>query len=311
MSNIPVISSGSAGSAVLPIPGTVPGSLGPQQGQLSELARSPLVGGKIMLMGEGGVGKTHSLRTLVDAGIMPCLLSYEPGFEVVGDVPAGKLAWHYIQPQASSWGKMIESAERINSLSYETIVKMQDPNRSNWKRRWVETLQNLANFTDDRTGQKLGAVETWGTNRAIVIDPFTELCRAMMELEIGEKPVASQPEWQVAQNNVENFIRQLVTVTRCWVIVCAHVDRLTDEVFGGSKIQLLSLGKALTPKLPQLFSDVIIAEREGKKFTWSAAKVGTTLKARNFPYEEGLPPSFVPAVERWKLRGGIIETTGG
>src|SRR5258708_38749125 len=58
-------------------------------------AKSPLVGPKILLMGEGGNGKTHSIRTLVDAGIKPFVIALEPGFEVLGAVPPTKLAWRY------------------------------------------------------------------------------------------------------------------------------------------------------------------------------------------------------------------------
>ena len=271
------------------------------------MTRSPIPGAKILLMGEAGVGKTHALRTLVDAGIHPYVLAYESGFEVLGDVPAGKLGWHYIRPKLSSWSAMIDTAKEINTLSYEMITKKADPNRGEWKTRWIETLENLAKFRDDRTGAFLEPVEKWGTDRAIVIDNFTELCRAMMELQIGQKPVASQPEWQIAQNNVENFVRQLTTVTHCWVILNCHVDRITDEVYGGSKVQLMSLGRALSPKLPTMFSDVIIAEREGKKFVWSTARTGTTLKARNLPYEDNMPPSYARIVEAWKSHGGIIE----
>lgn len=269
--------------------------------------RSPLVGPKILLMGEGGNGKTHAIRTLCDAGIHPYVIALEPGYEVLGDVPPAKLGWRYIPRPAGDWAKLEADAKRINTLTYASLSAMPDPNRGNYT-RFVDVLSALSKFRDDRTGDELGAVDTWGTGRAIVIDHLSELCRAASELTVGGKPVMSQPEYMVTQNNIENLLRQLVTVTRCWVVVIAHLDRILDEVGGGTKIMLQSLGKALSPKLPQIFSDVILANREGKKFTWSTAASGVVLKTRNLPIEDGMAPSFGPIVERWKSRGGVIET---
>jgi len=269
-------------------------------------AKSPLVGPKILLMGEGGNGKTHAIRTLCDAGIKPYVIALEPGYEVLGDVPAAKLGWRYIPRPAGDWAKLTEDAQRINTLTYASLSQLPDPNRGKYT-RFIEVLSALSKFKDDRTGEELGAVDTWGTGRAIVIDHLSELVRAGIELTVGGKPVMSQPEYMVTQNNIENLLRQLVTVTRCWVVVIAHLDRILDEVGGGTKIMLQSLGKALSPKLPQIFSDVILANREGKKFTWSTAASGVVLKTRNLPIEDGMPPSFGPIVERWKSRGGIIE----
>lgn len=43
----------------------------------------------IMLVGATGTGKTHCLRTLLDAGITPFIISTEPGIESShGDIPS-------------------------------------------------------------------------------------------------------------------------------------------------------------------------------------------------------------------------------
>lgn len=269
-------------------------------------AHSPLVGPKILLMGEGGNGKTHAIRTLCDAGIHPYIIALEPGYEVLGDVPKEKLGWRYLPRPAGDWAKLIDNAQRVNTLTYQTLSGMADPNRQRYT-RFVSVYSALSKFVDDRTGEEVGPVDDWGTNRAIVIDHLSELCAASVELTIGGKPVMSQPEYMVAQNTIEGLLRQLVTVTRCWVVVIAHIDRVFDDVTSQSKVMLQSLGKALSPKLPPLFSDIILANREGKNFSWSTAATGVVLKTRNLPIEDKLPPSFGPIVERWKSRGGIIE----
>jgi hypothetical protein len=133
------------------------------------------------------------------------------------------------------------------------------------------------------------------------------VCKAQQELCVGVKPVMSQPEWQVAQNNVEALIRKVCFSTRCWFVLISHIDRETDQVLGGSKIMTSALGKALPPKYPPMFSDVILSVRDGKKFTWSTAATGVDLKTRNLDFEEGMPQDFARIVAKWKSRGGIVE----
>jgi hypothetical protein len=90
-------------------------------------------------------------------------------------------------------------------------------------------------------------------------------------------------------------------------MLLAHAERETDEVSGGSKIMAATLGKKLAPRLPRFFSDVVLADRQGAKFTWSTAAIGADLKARNLPIADGLPPDFGPIITNWKKQGGIIE----
>jgi hypothetical protein len=68
-----------------------------------------------------------------------------------------------------------------------------------------------------------------------------------------------------------------------------------------------TLGRKLAPVLPRFFSDVILSERQGTKFTWSTASVGADLKARNLPVADGLPPDFGAIIASWKKQGGVIE----
>jgi hypothetical protein len=106
---------------------------------------------------------------------------------------------------------------------------------------------------------------------------------------------------------VENLSSKLCTDTRCHHVLIGHTERETDEVMGGSKIMAATLGKKLAPKLPRFFSDVVMAEKVGVKYTWSTAAIGADLKARNLPTAEGLAPDFGPIIENWKKQGGIIE----
>ena len=265
---------------------------------------------KILLMGAGGTGKTYALRTFINEGITPFVIALDAqGVEVLGDIPPDKIHWHAIKAPSASWKTMIATAKNDLALNYEGLTKKQDFEKTK-QNRWIEVLETLANFKCDRTGLTYGEVDSWGTDRAIVIDHNTELGHAAKEWAVGVKMVMHQGEYLVAQNQVESLLRQITIVCKCWVVVIAHIDRELDEVRGGTKIMVHALGRRLAPKLPPLFSDVILAAREGKEFRWSTAEVDTDLKTRNLPIEAKLAPSFGQVVAAWKKRGGVIEPTG-
>lgn len=268
---------------------------------------SPIGAPKILLEGPGGTGKTYALRTLAASGIAVRVLSLDPqGLEVLADTEPSGLAWHTIRPTGRSFETLLAEAKRLSSLTFDGITKAVDARKSQ-QTRMLQVYETLFSFIDDRTQRALGNVEKWGTGEAIAIDHLTELSQAAKEWAVGEKLVLHEGEWQIAQNILENLIRQLTTACRCWVILIAHIDREVDAVRGGTKIMAHTLGRKLAPKLPPLFSDVILSEREGKEFRWSTASLDVDLKTRNLPIEAKLPPDFGPIVRAWKARGGIVE----
>ena len=267
-----------------------------------------LPGINVFLIGETGTGKTYSIKTLINAGITPFCVFTEPGFEVLGDIPQDKLHWHYIQPADVDWATMIESARKINTLSYESLTKLTDISKGKYD-QFIDLLSCLNNFKCDRDGKVYGDVCKWGTDRALVVDGLTGISDMAMNLVVGSKPVKHQGDWGVAMDNLERLIKKLCNDTDCHFILIGHTERETDEVMGGSKIMASTLGKKLAPKLPRNFSDVIMASREGSRFSWSTAAIGAALKARNLPIADGLPPNFAPLIENWKKQGGSVGPT--
>jgi hypothetical protein len=257
-----------------------------------------------MLLGPSGTGKTYSIRTLVDTGITPFCVFTEPGFEVLGDIPDDKLHWHYIPPASADWSALIDSAKKINTLSFESLSKMSDINKRDYN-QFVTLLECLNSFTCQRCGKSFGAVDTWGPDRALVLDSLSGVNIMAMNLMVGSKPVKSQADWGVAMDNLERLIQKLCMDTRCHFILIAHAERETDEVLGGSKIMAATLGRKLAPRLPRFFSDVILTVKEGAKFTWSTAAIGADLKARNLPIADNLPPDFGQIITKWKAQGGV------
>lgn len=269
------------------------------------MPKSPLPGPNVLLLGASGAGKTTSIKTLIKCGITPFCVFTEPGFEVLGDIPKEKLHWCYIPPADTAWDAMIDSATKINQLSFESLTKLTDINKRGYG-QFIDLLRALNNFKCDRDGLEYGDVCTWGTNRAIVLDSLSGVNIMAMNLVVGSKPVKHQGDWGVAMDNLERLIQKLCTSTQAMFILMAHAERETDEVMGGSKIMAATLGRKLAPRLPRFFSDVVLADKQGTKFTWSTAALGADLKARNLALADGLPPDFGPIIESWQRSGGII-----
>lgn len=259
---------------------------------------SSVPGFNVMLCGTTGTGKTHSIRTLVEAGIETFVLFTEPGMEVLADLPPEKLHWHYVAPAAPDFADMIASAQKINTMSFEALTKLPDINKRNYT-EFIDVLTTLSNFKCDRTGQSYGSVDSWGPDRAIVVDSLTGLSIMAMNLVAGSKPVKSMADWGVAIDNLERLITKLCVDTKCHFILLAHLERETDEVTGGTSLMASTLGRKLAPKLPRFFSDVVQSKRNVDKFVWSTAASNVDLKARNLPISDNLLPSFAPILSKW------------
>lgn len=270
--------------------------------------KSPLPGWNMLLMGPTGTGKTYSIRTLVNAGITPFCVFTEPGFEVLGDIPPEKLHWRYIKPADQPWQAMIDNAEKLNALSFKTLAEMAPTDKRNFH-QFVDLLGALNNYKCDRDGKSYGDVCTWNTDRALVIDGLSGVSIMAMRLWVGSKSLLNQGDWGVAMTNLESFVQKLCMDTQCNLVLIAHSERELDEVSGGSKIMVSTLGRKLAPKIPRYFSDVVMAVRDGNKFSWSTAVSGADLKARNLPIADGISPDFTPVVQSWKSRGGLILET--
>jgi hypothetical protein len=272
--------------------------------------RSALPGINVLLEGATGTGKTHALGTMVDAGVECFALFTESGLETLlgywrdRNLPVpDNLHWHELARPKGSFDVLARTANDINTLSQEALYKMSDPNRGK-QNQFTEMLRVMGNYTDQRTGQSFGAVDSWGPNRALLLDSLSGINPIAMSLVVGGKPVRSQADWGIAQQQIENLVRLLCDGCRCHFVMTAHVEREVDQVFGGVKVTVATLGRALAPKIPPLFSDVVLTLREGTKFSWSTANPQADLKARNLPIADGIPPNFKVMLDKWQQRGG-------
>ena len=275
-------------------------------------ATAGLPGVNCLLMGPAGTGKTHAIGTLVDAGIRVFYIALEPGLEsllgywVDRGLPVPEnLHWHIVKAPDASFTELLDSATKINTMSLEMLSKLSDTNRSKYN-QFRSLYEVLNNFTDQRTGKSFGPADKFDTDCAIVLDGLTGVNTASMLSVVGGKPVRSMPDWGLAQQQVETLLGKLCNNMRCHFVLLAHVEREKDEVLGGIKLMVSTLGQKLAPKLPAMFSDVILSVREGDKWKWDTANPMADLKTRNLPVSQNIVPTFKTIMEKWRARDAAI-----
>ena len=274
-----------------------------------------LPGFNCLLMGPAGTGKTHAIGTLVDAGIEVFYIALEPGLESLlgywvdrGLPVPPNLHWHTVKAPDASFTELLDVATKINTMSLEMLSKLQDTNRSKYN-LFRSLYEVLNNFTYQRTGEAFGPVDKFDTSRAVAIDGLTGVNTASMLSVIGGKPVRSMPDWGLAQQQVETLLNKLCNNMRCHFLLLAHVEREKDEVLGGIKLMVSTLGNKLAPKIPALFSDVILTVRQGTKWNWDTANPMADLKTRNLPVSQDIQPSFAQIVKKWQARNAAVSGT--
>lgn len=247
----------------------------------------------VLLQGPIGTGKTSSLLT-VRAPLF--VLATEPGIDkILFHRGAGLVAppchWHYVPPAAEEWDTLQRNAVLLNTLSNDQLQKQTNMNKAAY-RQFIEVLNTCSDFRCDVCGESFGPVDQFPADSVFATDGLTGLSKMSMDLVVGGKPIASQPDWGAAMNNLERFLAKCCSDTKCTFVLIAHVDREVDEITGGTLIMPSTLGRKLAPKIPRFFDEVVLCRREGKEFFWSTSTNGVDLKSRRLPFGDELLPDF-------------------
>lgn len=269
-------------------------------------------------MGLGGTGKTYSLGTLTEwcekNNFRLAILFTEQGLESFlgyfrdkGREPPACVYWHQQITRPIGLAGLMKMAETVGQLNYEALTKMTDNNRGGENNAFWKILGTCSDFVDDRTGTKLGAVDSWKAADRIIfaMDSLTETSNAAMKMQIGSRPTAAPPDYGVAQNNLMNFLRLMTQGIPIPFVMTAHVDRETDAITQTTKIMVKSIGKALATDIPPLFSDVVYTVRDGQNFFWDTAAFGVDTKTRSLGYRSKINPDFGQIMDAWKKRAGL------
>ena len=275
---------------------------------------------KIILMGPPGSGKTHAIRTLIDADLeVFCILTEPNAINTLtnyrNSTPAyrnaitdGQLHWKFIQPSKAGWDSMLKSAKLLTHSTLGSLQKLPAPDKRDYT-QFYEVLDTCSNFVDDITGKELGPVDNLDPlKQVLVIDSLSGLNDMFLSLVTGSKPVKSLPEWGAAIDAEMRFVNHLCFGILSHVVLMAHVTRETDEVLGGIKIMVSALGRKAPQELPRYFTDCILTKHEAGSFSWTTADSRAETKATTLEAGEKLEPTFVPLIKEWRSRLTSTET---
>jgi hypothetical protein len=262
-----------------------------------------------LLMGPPGTGKTYAIPTMMLAGIDVFVIGTEPNFvDTLLDsvraqnAPIERLHYHSLVAMAPSWKAQLDIAHKVNNMSYADLADLKSGVGKTEMKGWTDLLNTCINFKDDRTGKEYGDVTEWGPDRCLVIDSLSGMNQMAREYVSGYKPNLHPGEWGIAMELERNLIYMLCANRHGYFVLISHIDRSIDELTQTQRITVSALGNKLGPKIPQFFSEVILAKREGDKFLWSTKELNVDVKNRALPIRNDLPPSFVSSVEVFKRR---------
>jgi len=262
-----------------------------------------------LLIGPAGTGKTTSLVTLLTSGLKLRMLATEPSApnRVLAEcekrsISAANFDWHFVSPSVPSWDSLRTSATMVNSMTIKDIADMRSGIAKPDGKQWIEMLDGIAKFTSDRTGLLLGDATEWASDCAFVIDGLTGINTMSRNLTVGLKPNPAPGEWGIMQSNILNLINKLASDCKCFFVCIAHVERETNELTGMSGVTVSTLGAKLAPKIPPLFTQVVLAKRTSERFEWSTAASNTDTKNGDLPFSDTLIPDFTPIVENFRKR---------
>lgn len=266
-------------------------------------------GSKTLLIGAPGSGKTTSLVTFIDAGVELFVLGTDPGFEESildameeRNLSMDLLHYKYIGAGTPSFAALKNAATKVGMMGYKDLTEIKSGVDKHLYRQYLDVLDTLADFKCDHCGKSFGATDEWEPTRCLAVDSLSGLNVMALDLMIGGKPVAHQGEYGVAMSMEEKLILTLCSNLRCFLVVTAHLDKEPNMLTGVPQLMVGALGSKLAPKLPRSFSDVVLAVKDGTKFTWSTASSNVDLKNRALPVRDGLAPDFKQMVDAWKRR---------
>ena len=243
---------------------------------------------KCLYVGGSGSGKTGSLISLVKAGYKLKVLDMDSGLDIL---------INYVKK---------ECPDKLDNIDFITLRdkmkadKVKGAKVVGSKRAYVEAITYLDEWDD-------GSIPSeWGSDTIFILDTLTLFSRAAFRWAEGMNPGAKDPrQWYgAAQKSVLDVLDMLTADEfQCNVIVISHIDFVEGED-GGVRGYASTIGKALGPKIGDVFNTMIMARskqrgRETKREIITIPAEGVDLKnssagdlPQSLPLETGMAEIF-------------------
>lgn len=262
------------------------------------------------MSGPSGSGKTSAIATAVKAGLETFVVVTEP--DGVGSLldactrlkaPIDKLHWRECLPHSEGWDELKEMIRSVSSMDQKMLADQRDMGKASFRPAAMRFLESFENFECDRTGQKYGNATLWRDDCLLAVDSFTGMCQIAWGCTVGYKPTANPGEWGIAQNFALNLLRKIMSDRSCYFAMTSHVEKEIDEMTGIKKVMVSAIGAKLAPKIPILFSEVVLtSKRPDGTFNWATLDTGMDLKNRALPNSAKIDPDFAPIVAAHERR---------
>lgn len=235
---------------------------------------------KLMLIGDSGSGKTGALASLAAAGYNLRILDLDNGLDVLKN---------YVTDPTSQYVKQAPNcAERIQ---YVTITDgMRNVNGRVFPAKvsvWDRTMRMLNEWKEPAVGDmpeiNLGKVADWTAQEVLVLDSLSMLATGAhnfhLSMNAGLGQNRTQNEYRrdvgATQALITTFLELIYSdAIKCNVIVLAHITAIND--YGGKPDQESkdeaaksargypsAIGRALSPRIPRYFNNVLVAQTVG------------------------------------------------
>lgn len=278
----------------------------------------PLQPPGVLLSGPAGSGKTSSIATMVAAGIETFVTVTEPdgvaslldSCERIG-APIDRLHYHQSLPFSEGWAELEDMITKISSMDQKGLADVRDMGKASFRPAAMDFLHTFSNFKCDRTGLDYGPITKWGDDRCLAIDSLTGWSFIGFGATVGYKPTANPGEWGIAQNFVLNMLKKIQFDRMCYFILTSHVEKEMDELTGIRKLMVSTIGAKLAPKIPPLFSEVVMTSKKADgRFNWATLDTGMDLKNRALPNSATINPDFLPIIAAHERRKRLASAAG-
>lgn len=206
---------------------------------------------KLLLLGNGGSGKTGALAALATAGYKIRVLDFDNGTEIL---------FHTLKSTPDALDRIdVEKCLDTFKQGGDKSIKWNTP----------VAFPNALKCLDEWPGE--GRPDSWGSDTILVLDSLTFLGDAIFRYVLSAngkhgastdpKAGPTEPNWGSAINLQEDFLALLTSNLKCHVIVTAH---LKDVERGGINVPMPSaLGKKLPPSVSTYFNHTLLVQTKG------------------------------------------------